>query len=80
METPVIETGEGQSIRLPAEFRFHTPTVSIRREGEAVILEPVKPANWPAGFFEAIAIDDPNFVRPPQGVTPPAPTFDDNDE
>lgn len=72
----VIETSNGQTVRLPDEFRFETPTVSIRREGDAVILEPLKPAYWPERFFDHIRIDDPAFVRPDQGSTPPAPSFE----
>jgi virulence-associated protein VagC len=68
----IVETSNGQAVPLPEEFRFETPKVSIRREGEAVILEPIKPAHWPESFFEAIQIDDPAFARPPQGSTPPA--------
>jgi virulence-associated protein VagC len=69
----IIETSQGQAVRLPDEFRFTVPTVSIRREAEAVILEPLKPAAWPEGFFESIRIDDPAFTRPEQGTMPPAP-------
>ena len=72
----VVEIGGEQAVRLPEEFRFDASVVSIRREGEAVILEPVKPAKWPDGFFEAIRIDDPNFVRPDQGRTPPIPSLE----
>ena len=48
----IVETGNGQSVPLPEEFRFATPTVSIRRQGDAVILEPVKSGCWPDHFFE----------------------------
>ncbi len=71
----IVETSHGQEVHLPDEFRFTTSTVSIRREGDAVILEPIKPTDWPAGFFDKIHIDDAGFVRPPQGTTPPAPLF-----
>jgi virulence-associated protein VagC len=71
----VVQTERGQAVRLPEEFRFSSPVVSIRREGEAVILEPIRPSAWPDGFFEAIRIDDPSFARPPQGEMPPAPKF-----
>ena len=67
----IVETSQGQAVPLPDEFRFATLTVSIRREGDAVILEPVKPAHWPEHFFEDIHIDDPDFARPPQGTIPP---------
>ena len=72
----IVETDNGQAISLPEEFRFATSTVSIRRQGEAVILEPVKPDNWPDHFFDDIRIDDPAFKRPEQGITPPAPSLD----
>ena len=62
-----------QSVKLPAEFQFDTDTVSIRREGDVVVLEPVKATTWPAGFFESIQIDDPKFARPDQGTVPTAP-------
>jgi virulence-associated protein VagC len=72
----VIELQGIQAIKLPEEFRFAGTSVSIRKAGEAVILEPVKPAQWPVGFFEEIRIDDPEFKRPDQGQTPPAPILD----
>ena len=71
----LIVTDGSQSVRLPIEFRFEGESVSIRRQGEAVLLEPLKPKTWPEGFFEAIRIDDAAFVRPVQGAPPPAPTF-----
>jgi virulence-associated protein VagC len=69
----LVETSSGQMVPLPEEFRFATPTVSIRREGDAVILEPSKSEHWPEHFFADIRIDDPAFVRPDQGSTPPLP-------
>lgn len=72
----IVETSQGQAVPLPEAFRFTTPTVSIRREGDAVILEPVEPAQWPEHFFEDIHIDDPAFSRPAQGAIPPAPRLD----
>jgi virulence-associated protein VagC len=72
----ILEIGGNQMIKLPADFRFQTARVSIRREGEAVVLEPVKLETWPAGFFEAIHVEDPKFVRPDQGQVPPAPALE----
>lgn len=71
----IVKTSNGQAVPLPDEFRFETSLVSIRREGEAVILEPVKLAHWPERFFDDIQIDDPAFARPDQGSTPPAPAL-----
>jgi hypothetical protein len=42
----------------------------------AIVLELVKPATWPLGFFEGLRIDDPAFTRPSQGQMPPAPKLD----
>ena len=74
MTTAEIHRHNGsQSVTLPNEFHFSVNTVSIRREGDAVILEPVKAAGWPPGFFDSIRVDDPAFTRPPQGQVPVAP-------
>jgi antitoxin VapB len=35
--------GGSQAVRLPKAFRFEGKEVSVRKEGDAVILEPVKP-------------------------------------
>ena len=69
----IVDIGDVQAVKLPSGFRFDTETVSVRREGEAVILEPLKSSTWPEGFFAAIHIDNPRFVRPDQGQTPPIP-------
>jgi virulence-associated protein VagC len=71
----IVETDGGQAVPLPDEFHFATRTVSIRREGAAVILEPIKPSHWPERFFDTIRIDDPAFVRPDQGPIPPVPSL-----
>jgi len=72
----LFTTGGSQAVRLPKAFRFEGDEVLIRREGHAVILEPVKRSKWPKGFFESIRITDPSFKRYPQGKMPPAPNFD----
>ncbi len=72
----IIHTDGTQAVKLPDGFHFKGDTVSIRREGEAVILEPLKPATWPLGFFDNIRIDDPAFARPEQGAVPRAPSLD----
>jgi antitoxin VapB len=63
----VFMTGRSQAVRLPKEFRFEGETVLVRREGQAVILEP---DTWPEGWVESFAgipSDFADFVRPPQG-------------
>ena len=71
----IIEIEGEQAIKLPPEFRMSGGTLSIRKEGEAIILEPIRSASWPEGFFEEIRIDDPAFFRPAQGQMPVAPSL-----
>lgn len=61
----VFWTGRSQAVRLPKEFRFQTDTVLVRREGYAVVVEPV--SEWPVGYVESFAGVPENFTRPPQG-------------
>ena len=65
-----------QLVKLPDEFQLEGNTVSIRRQGESLILEPIRSSQWPPGFFDRIRIDDPAFARPTQGRVPPAPELD----
>jgi virulence-associated protein VagC len=46
--------GRSQAVRLPKEFRFSGDEVMIRREGDAVVLEPVRKRGWPDGYWEWI--------------------------
>lgn len=40
-----------QAVRLPKDFRFEGEEISIRREGDSVILEPLKIRRWPRGYW-----------------------------
>ena len=43
----LFKNGRSQALRLPKEFRFEDQReVSIRREGKAVVLEPVEEFSW----------------------------------
>ena len=74
--TEVFQNSDGQMVRLPEGFEFHSTEVAIRRQGDAVILEPIKSDTWPTGYFDRIRIDDPAFERPAQGAMPPAPKIE----
>ena len=62
----IVRANGSQLVKLPEEFHLEGDTVSIRRQGEAIVLESVKPSTWPPGFFDRIRIDDPGFARPSQ--------------
>ena len=69
----VFMTGRSQAVRLPKAFRFATDTVRIRKEGNAVVLEPLE-AGWDwldriggpfdADFLKAVAETPREQVRP----------------
>jgi antitoxin VapB len=48
----IFWNGRSQAVRLPREFRFEGTEVRIRREGEAVILEPLRDDDWGEAFWE----------------------------
>ncbi len=76
----VFMHGGSQAVRLPKEFRFEVSEVDIRKDGDAVILEPVKTptaediqAMWDR--IDAMRGDE-QLVRPPQPDLPEW-TFDE---
>ncbi len=69
----IIRIDGCQLVKLPEGFQPEGDTVSIRRQGESLVLQPIKPATWPLGFFYRIHIDDPAFALATQGQVPPAP-------
>jgi len=73
----VFYSGRSQAVRIPKEFRFHDKELHICKEGEAVILEPLKKAGWPKGFWDKIHIRDQRFSRAPQGNVPSRPALDE---
>jgi antitoxin VapB len=70
METAkVFWSGRSQAVRLPRAFRFDTDEVRIRRQGSAVILEPI-PRDW--AWLDALTGPvDADFVA--AATTEPAP-------
>jgi antitoxin VapB len=50
----LFRNGRSQAVRLPKEFRFPGDEVMLRREGDAVILEPVRPKSWPRGYWSRL--------------------------
>ncbi len=61
--------GGSQAVRLPKAFRFEGSEVSVRREGDAVILEPLKARETWEDFWaaiDAIRGDEP-LECPPRG-------------
>jgi len=51
----LFTNGRSQAVRLPKQFRFRGDEVSVRKEGTAVVLEPVAKRQWPVGYWQRIA-------------------------
>jgi antitoxin VapB len=45
-EAKLFKVGGSQAVRLPKEFRMPGDRVSIRKEGDRVILEPLPKRRW----------------------------------
>ena len=62
----IFKHGGSQAVRLPKEFRFEVDEVDIRKEGDAVIIEPAfkrprTPEEWEAFWakLDAMRGDEP---------------------
>jgi virulence-associated protein VagC len=75
MITTIFMIVRSQAVRLPREFRLPGRLAKIRRWGDGILLEPIKPSKWPKGYFEKVKIKDSAFERQTQGDLPPAPVF-----
>lgn len=64
----IFWSGRSQAVRLPKEFRFDANEVRIRRQGDAIVLEPVA-KDW--AWLEAVQgpVDE-DFVRATEQAQP----------
>ena len=67
--------GRSQAVRLPKEFRFQGDEVTIRRQGQRVVLEPVQRRAWPKGYWTSWKKVPDDFQAPPP-LPPGNPTAD----
>ncbi len=74
-KTSIFISGNSQAVRIPKAFRYPRGTreVSIRREGDQIILEAVKEEEWPEDFWSA-------FGDMPDGFQRPQPSVQNRDE
>ncbi len=64
----IFLSGNSQAVRIPKEFRFgpEMDEVSIRRDGNQLILEPLEKEEWPEGFWAVFGQMPGDFERPLQ--------------
>lgn len=60
----VFWSGPSQAVRIPKAFRFSTDEVTVRKVGNALILEPVPKQGWPVGYAASFANLPEDFERP----------------
>ena len=60
----VFWSGPSQAVRLPKAFRFTTEEVTVRKVGNALILEPAPRQEWPVGYVASFANMPDDFERP----------------
>jgi antitoxin VapB len=72
METTarLFQNGRSQAVRLPKAFRFKGTQVTIRKEGDTVILEPLEQTEWPVGFWDAFDSDPDFSISAPLATAP----------
>ena len=63
----VFKSGNSQAVRLPREYRFEegVTELSVRREGERLVLSPLRPEKFSSAFWRALGAW-PSFRRPRQ--------------
>ena len=57
MTAKVFMTGRSQAVRIPKPFRFTSREVFVRRNGDSIILSPVRDRSW-TEFFAHHACPD----------------------
>ena len=59
----IFRTGRSQAVRIPVELSLDAETVTIERQGDALILRPLASGGWDRFFA------DPSLVLPPEFQT-----------
>lgn len=67
MTAKVFQSGNSQAVRLPREVRFPpgVTELAVRREGDRLVLSPVRPTTFGPAFWDALGAW-PTFRRPRQ--------------
>jgi virulence-associated protein VagC len=55
LRAKLLMNGRSQAVRLPKELRFEGDEVWARKQGDAVILEPIARRCWPVGYWERVS-------------------------
>lgn len=61
--TTVFRNGGSQAVRIPAEFRLDADRVLIERDGDAIVLRPLRP-DWASFFADPRVVPDDFLAEP----------------
>lgn len=53
----IFQNGRSQAVRLPKAFRLKGTEVKISKDGDKIVLEPLKNNSWPDGFWDIFSKD-----------------------
>jgi antitoxin VapB len=59
----IFRNGRNQAVRIPVELSLEADTVTIERQGDALVLRPLPSGGWDRFF------SDPSLVLPPEFET-----------
>lgn len=59
----IFRNGRNQAIRIPVELSFDTDTVTIEKDGDALIIRPLRDRGWDS-FFDDPSMQLPEFDTP----------------
>ena len=77
----VFMTGRSQAVRLPKEFRVAVSELRISRDGDKIVLEPVKtPFDVDKWFAELLELSGGDFLPEGRPEQPPMPDGSEIDD
>lgn len=63
MQAKVFQSGNSQAVRIPKEFRLDVEVVEISKEGEVLLLKPLKSTKTLADAFNLLATMPEDFMQ-----------------
>lgn len=74
VKAKIFRNGRNQAVRIPVELSFDTDTVTIERQGDALLLRPIYEGGWERFFADETLVLPEDFETgedpPPQRRSP----------
>ena len=69
----IFKNGRNQAVRIPVDLSFNADEVTIEKQGDALVLRPIRSKSW------ASYLDDPRMILPEDFETGPDTAPEDRD-